>query len=141
MVNVRIADFEADYVALRSIRFTVFVDEQRVPEEMEIDEDDPRCIHVIAYQDDVPVGTGRIDIDQGGRIGRVAVLSSHRGTGVGTALMRTLHAIAVDRGGHRCWCNAQTSAAGFYERLGYSLTDDAPFEEAGIPHVRMECEL
>jgi predicted GNAT family N-acyltransferase len=141
MVTVRIADFEADYAALRAIRFTVFVDEQRVPEDIEIDEDDPRCIHVLALDDAVPIGTGRIDIENSGKIGRVAVLASHRRSGVGEAVMRMLHAIALEHGVTRCWCHAQVSAAPFYEKLGYRITDAEPFDEAGIPHVQMECRL
>ncbi len=141
MVTVRIADFDADYAALRAIRFTVFVDEQRVPEEIEIDDDDPRCIHVLALDDGDPVGTGRIDIAKSGKIGRVAVLAPHRRSGVGEELMKLLHAIAVENGVHRCWCHAQLSAAPFYEKLGYRITDEEPFDEAGIPHVQMECRL
>ena len=141
MLTVRIADFEADYAALRAIRFTVFVDEQRVPEDIEIDDDDPRCIHVLALDDNVPVGTGRIDIEKSGKIGRVAVLDSHRGSGVGEAIMRMLHAIAIERGITGCWCHAQVAAAPFYEKLGYRIGDEAPFDEAGIPHVRMEIRL
>ena len=141
MMTVRIADFEADYAALRAIRFTVFVDEQRVPEELEIDDDDLRCIHVLALDNDFPVGTGRIDIEKSGKIGRVAVLASHRRSGVGEAVMRMLHAIALEQGINRCWCHAQVSAAPFYEKLGYRIGDEEPFDEAGIPHVQMECQL
>ena len=141
MMTVRIADFEADYPALRAIRFTVFVDEQNVPEDIEIDDDDPRCIHVLALDDGLPVGTGRIDIEKSGKIGRVAVLASHRRNGVGEAVMRMLHAIALENGVTGCWCHAQVSAAPFYEKLGYRITDDEPFDEAGIPHVQMAITL
>jgi predicted GNAT family N-acyltransferase len=138
MISVRIADFDADNAALRAVRFTVFVDEQRVPEEIEIDDEDRRCIHVLALDNGVPVGTGRIDIAIDGKIGRVAVLASYRRTGVGAAIMRLLHAVAAENGLARCWCHAQVSAAPFYEKLGYRVTGDEPFDEAGIPHVRME---
>lgn len=141
MITVRIADFEADNAALRAVRFTVFVDEQRVPEEIEIDDEDRRCIHVLAHDDGIPVGTGRVDIEKDGKIGRVAVLALHRRKGVGAAIMRLLHTIASENGLPRCWCHAQVSAAPFYEKLGYRIAGDEPFDEAGIPHVRMECDL
>jgi predicted GNAT family N-acyltransferase len=115
----------------------VFVEEQGVPQEIEIDDRDPLCVHVLAYAGRVPVGTGRIDLGFGGKIGRVAVLATRRRSAVGTALMDALHAIAADHGLSAVWCNAQTSAVPFYLRLGYRITSD-PFYEAGIEHVRME---
>jgi predicted GNAT family N-acyltransferase len=138
---VRIADFGADQADIRAIRFAVFVDEQRVPAEMEIDDSDARCVHLLASDDDAPVGTGRIDLAEGGKVGRVAVVASRRGQGVGTAMMSFVHCVARENSLNNVWCNAQVSAVPFYERLGYRITSAEPFDEAGIPHVRMECEL
>ena len=75
---VRIADFDADMAAIRAIRFAVFVDEQNVPEEHEMDDSDPHCIHLLALDNDLPVGTGRVDVERGGKIGRVAVIAYSR---------------------------------------------------------------
>ncbi len=138
---VRIADYDADEAALRAIRFAVFVDEQQVSEELEIDDTDPRCIHVLAFDGDEPVGTGRIDLAESGKVGRVAVVASRRGQGVGTALMSLIHGVARENTLDQVWCNAQVSALPFYERLGYRVTSAEPFDEAGIPHVRMELSL
>ena len=138
---VRIADFDTDQAEIRAIRFAVFVDEQQVPAEMEIDDSDVRCVHLLASDDDTPVGTGRIDLTESGKVGRVAVLASRRGQGVGTALMSLAHCVARENSLNNAWCNAQVSAAPFYERLGYRITSAEPFDEAGIPHVRMEYEL
>ena len=140
MRRVRRADFDADYAAIRSIRFDVFVDEQHVPASIEMDDRDPFCIHVLAFNDATPVGTGRIDLAASGKIGRLAVLSSMRGQGVGIALMQSLHVIAKDNALESVWCNAQIVAVPFYERLGYRVTGD-PFDEAEIEHVRMERKL
>jgi predicted GNAT family N-acyltransferase len=140
-MQVRLADFVADHAALRAVRFAVFVDEQRVPEEEELDERDPECLHVLAVDGDAAVGTGRLDIAAGGKIGRVAVLASHRGGGVGEALMRRLHALAAEHGLTQVWCNAQVAAVPFYERLGYRVVGEARFFEAGIEHARMEAKL
>ena len=134
---VRDADFTADFASIRRVRETVFIDEQRVPRELEFDDRDPLCFHVLAFEGEVPVGTGRLDLDYGGKVGRVAVVATHRGRGVGTAVMDRLHAIARERNQRRVWCHAQLTAAPFYERLGY-VRDGDVFVEAGIDHVRME---
>ena len=69
-----------------AIRYEVFVDEQNVPEELEIDGLDGEAKHVLAFIDRVPIGTGRILID--GHIGRVAVLKNYRGHGIGKLIMK-----------------------------------------------------
>jgi predicted GNAT family N-acyltransferase len=135
-VHVREADYDADYPAIRRIRFAVFVDEQRVPASLEMDERDPECLHVLAFIAGEPVATGRLDPGLGGKIGRVAVDASVRGQGVGRAVMDRLHAIAAAQGLTRVWCHAQVAAAPFYERLGY-VASGGEFIEAGIPHVMM----
>jgi predicted GNAT family N-acyltransferase len=140
-MQVRLADFVTDYAALRAVRFAVFVDEQRVPEDEELDDRDPECLHVLALDGDAAVGTGRLDLAAGGKIGRVAVTASHRGRGVGAALMRRLHVLAAEHGLTQVWCNAQVSAIPFYERLGYRVAGPERFFEAGIEHVKMEADL
>ena len=134
---VRDADFAADLGCLRHIRETVFIHEQQVPRELEFDERDPLCRHVLAFDGDAAVGTGRLDLELNGKVGRVAVVASHRRRGVGAAIMERLHAIALERGQPRLWCNAQLTAVPFYERLGY-VGSGPTFLEAGIEHVRME---
>lgn len=134
---VRDADFSADFASIRHVRETVFIDEQRVPRELEFDDRDPLCRHVLVFDGDEPVGTGRLDLEYGGKVGRVAVVATHRRAGVGSALMQRLHAIARERKHPRLWCNAQLTAVPFYERLGY-VSSGPTFVEAGIDHVRME---
>ncbi len=137
-MRIRIADFDDDYDALRAVRFTVFVDEQNVPEEIEMDERDPVCEHVLALDDDgEPIGTGRIDLDDSGRVGRLAVVAAHRREGIGTALMEALHELAIESELDSVWCHAQLAAVAFYEQLGYDVGDGDSFMEAGIEHVRM----
>ena len=137
---IRAADYDADHAAIRSVRFAVFVDEQHVPQDIEMDDRDPFCIHLLACEAETPVGTGRIDIAASGKVGRLAVLAGMRGRGLGTALMKRLHAIARENALESVWCNAQVVAVPFYERLGYRVTS-APFDEADIEHVRMERKL
>ena len=139
-MQARDADFTADFASIRHVRETVFIDEQRVPRDLEFDERDPLCLHVLVFDGDTPVGTGRLDLDYGGKVGRVAVVATHRRAGVGTAVMERLHAIASERKQPRLWCHAQLTAVPFYERLGYARSGPI-FVEAGIDHVRMEYAL
>jgi len=136
----RDADFTADFASIRRVRETVFIDEQRVPRELEFDDRDPLCRHVLVFDGDTPVGTGRLDLDYGGKVGRVAVVATYRRGGVGRAVMERLHAIARERKHPKLWCNAQLTAVPFYERLGY-VSSGPVFEEAGIDHVRMDYAL
>jgi len=137
---VRDADFTADFASIRHVRETVFIDEQRVPRELEFDDRDPLCVHVLVFDGDAPVGTGRLDPAYGGKVGRVAVLASHRRRGVGAALMKRLHDIAREQRQTQLWCNAQLTAVAFYEGLGYRRVGPT-FVEAGIDHVRMEYDV
>jgi predicted GNAT family N-acyltransferase len=135
---VRDADFAADFASIRHVRSTVFIDEQRVPRELEFDDRDPLCRHVLVFDGDTPVGTGRLDLGYDGKIGRVAVVATHRSSGVGRTIMERLHAIARGERQPRLWCHAQLAAVPFYERLGY-LQSGPIFVEAGIDHVLMTC--
>lgn len=139
-VRVRDADFTADFADIRHVRSTVFIDEQRVPHELEFDDRDGFCRHVLAFDGDTAVGTGRLDIGYGGKVGRVAVVATHRRGGVGRAIMQRLHAIARAERQVRLWCHAQLTAVPFYEGLGYRSVGPT-FVEAGIDHVRMEYDV
>lgn len=140
MLEVREADFAREGEEIRRVRFDVFVDEQRVPADLEMDDRDAVCVHVLARLGGAAVGTGRLDVEARGKIGRVAVVAAQRGRGVGTAIMRGLHSAARRSGLESVWCHAQVGAAPFYETLGYRRIGEV-FEEAGIPHVRMEAVL
>ena len=95
-LRVRAADWNVDRAALRVVREQVFVREQAVPVELEWDEFDPLCQHVVAEAAGQAIGTGRLLPD--GHIGRMAVLESWRGQGVGSALLVALLRLARDRG-------------------------------------------
>lgn len=133
-VKVAEVDFNECLDEIRLVRFTVFVDEQRVPPEMEMDEWDERSRHVLATVGDRVVGTGRLLPD--GHIGRVAVLQAFRGKGVGQLLMEELMRMGKSSGMTKFVLSAQTQATVFYERLGFVVCGSV-YEEAGIPHVEM----
>jgi predicted GNAT family N-acyltransferase len=130
-VLIRLAHWETDGAALLSIRRFVFVIEQSVPEELEVDGEDPACHHVVAEAGGRAVGTARMMDD--GHIGRVAVLREYRSTGIGTGLMRALLAHGQSLGLTRYYLHGQVSALAFYENLGF-VAEGTVFEEAGIPH-------
>lgn len=132
-----------DWAAARAraapIRFTVFVEEQKVPEDAEIDAWDPQCVHALAFDEGGrALGTARLLPD--GHIGRMAVLKEARQHGVGSALLTALMAEARRRGHRRAALSAQTHAIAFYRRHGYVVVSDE-YMDCGIPHVDMTCEL
>jgi predicted GNAT family N-acyltransferase len=117
------------------IRKAVFVIEQSVPEEIEMDDLDAVAQHVLAFVDGTAVGTGRITAE--GRIGRMAVLREYRGRGVGRDILLAL--VEIGRSYHidRLCLSAQCHAIPFYERMGF-VAQGGVYEEAGIPHRWME---
>jgi len=133
---VRDADWTRDLDALQALRRAVFVVEQDVPEAIEWDGIDADCRHAIAEDGAGGViGCARLLPD--GHIGRVAVVATWRGHGVGDALMRHMIALARSLGHRRLMLNAQTHALRFYERHGFAAVGDE-YDDAGIPHRAME---
>lgn len=137
--TIVIADYARDLPLLRAVREPVFVQEQQVPIELEWDELDPLSVHVVAVDaQGRPVGTGRLTPEH--RIGRMAVLDSWRGHGVGAAILLRLIEVARAMGYPAIELHAQVSAEAFYGRHGFDAYG-AAFEEAGIDHVHMRRAL
>jgi len=121
-----------------TLRHRVFIEEQGIAPEDEYEGDDGACIHVVVYEDDVPVSTGRVKITKNDYvIGRVATLAEHRGKGLATGVMQALIKACCIMGGERQILHAQLTAKAFYEKLGFTPYGEE-FEEAGIPHICME---
>lgn len=138
-VSIRILPWQSARVEAQRVREAVFVVEQGVPREIELDEWDERCDHALAYDAAGQViGTGRLLPD--GHVGRMAVLREARGQGVGARLLEALIERARTRGMGRVVLNAQTHAVPFYSRFGFAV-EGATFMEAGIPHVTMARDL
>ena len=134
MQRIALLDWESARAEASRIRTTVFVQEQGVPVEIEMDDMDAACVHALAYVDGRAVGTGRLLPD--GHIGRMAVLEENRTSGVGGAILASLVAEARRRGMKEVVLSAQTHALGFYRKHGFHELG-AVFEEAGIPHQEM----
>lgn len=124
------------------LRRRVFVEEQSVPADLELDGRDGDAVHAIAREGDDAVGTGRLRRldDVTGKIERVAVLPNYRGEGLGRRLMEALEGEARARDVERIELHAQLDVEGFYHALGYVTVSDV-FEEAGMAHVEMEKRL
>lgn len=132
-----------DLETCRAIRRAVFIVEQNVPEAEEWDGRDGDAIHLLARDaTGAAVGTARILTDGAtGKIGRVAVLQSARGTGAGAALIRAaLDRLRATPGISRAKLGAQTHAIGFYEKLGFAAYGPE-YDDAGIPHRDMAQDL
>lgn len=145
MSDLRIETFgvgDAAQIALALVvRFEVFVREQGVAPEIEIDEhdrNDARAVHVLALEGERPVGAGRYYAHEDGcaQIGRMAVVASYRHRGVGRRLLDALVEKAQEQGYARIVLHAQTQALGFYEHAGFTA-HGVEFLDAGIPHIEM----
>jgi len=137
IIRTRYTDSRA---GIRLVRDEVFINEQGISAGLEEDGRDDLCLHVLVLDGGAPIGTGRIDPEKHGKIGRVAVLAPLRRQGIGTLIMDELEKIAALEGLERVWFHAQDSAVDFYEKMGYRSTG-SPFKEAGIGHIRMEKDL
>ena len=126
-----------------ALRRAVFIEEQRIPAELEWDEHDLTAVHAVARNRlGQVIATGRLVSEAPGlaRVGRMAVHRSLRSGGHGEAVLRALEASAAARGDTAVMLHAQHSAERFYARLGY-LPHGEPFEEAGIAHQEMRRSL
>jgi predicted GNAT family N-acyltransferase len=139
-VRIELMDWPAAQAAASRIRLEVFVHEQGVPLELEMDDRDAQSLHALATPagSAVPVGTARLLPD--GHIGRMAVLREFRRRGTGRALLDALIEQARAAGHSEAIVNAQTYAIAFYERAGFAVSSGV-FDEAGIPHAEMRRPL
>jgi predicted GNAT family N-acyltransferase len=141
-VEVIAIESPADMERAYAIRRRVFIEEQRVPEEIEMDSEDAHALHALAIADGVAIGCGRM-VEHGAgevKIGRMAVLQEFRNTGVGALILRFLIDRARERGVRKAVLHAQLTAEGFYLKQGFTPVGGI-FEEAGIAHRLMEREL
>nr|WP_316639145.1 YbgC/FadM family acyl-CoA thioesterase [uncultured Roseateles sp.] len=139
MVEVKVGDWATLGEHAHAIRQQVFVEEQKIPAQMEWDEADASCTHAVAYNRfGVPLATGRALEHVPGvvKIGRMAVQRGMRSGGVGRSVLDALMRSAREQGYREVVLHAQMSAAPFYIRAGFVQRGEV-FEEAGIGHVEM----
>ncbi len=138
MARIELLSWEDARAHASPIRFRVFVEEQGVPREIELDEQDAVSLHALAFEGETPVATGRLLPD--GHIGRMAVLPAWRGRGIGALLLRSLIAKAKQRGDREVALSAQVHAVPFYRAQGF-LPEGEEYMEAGIRHQAMKRAL
>jgi YbgC/YbaW family acyl-CoA thioester hydrolase len=144
MVSLQVGDWAGLGEDARAVRTAVFVEEQRIPKDLEHDAADLSAVHAVARNRlGQPVATGRL-IPTGtpgvSQVGRLAVNRVLRGGALGTQVLQALTDAARARGDREVMLHAQRSAIGFYDRLGWKRRGEA-FEEAGIPHQEMVLPL
>ncbi len=142
-MEIKKADTEELYNQCLDIRMKVFVMEQNVPSDIEVDEHEESSTHFVLYDDaGEAVGTVRYRPIEDGmiKVERMAVLKAHRGKRYGYDLMKGVHRHARTAGYRKAKLGAQVHAIPFYEKLGYSIASEE-FDDAGIPHRYMVREL
>ncbi|MGX6442217.1 GNAT family N-acetyltransferase [Neobacillus sp. K501] len=136
-MTVKIVENENELNDAFSVRKTVFIGEQNVPAEEEIDQYEDEATHFVSYQNGSPIGAGRFRVVDGyGKVERICVLKEARKTGAGKAIMNEIEAHAIKHGVEKLKLNAQTHAIPFYSGLGYEVVSEE-FLDAGIPHKTM----
>ena len=140
-MTVKIVENQKELEDAFSVRKTVFINEQNVPAEEEIDQHEDDSTHFVFYKDEIPAGAGRFRfVDGYGKVERICVLKEARKSGAGKAIMDEIEKFASTKGLRRLKLNAQTHAIPFYSGLGYEIVSEE-FMDAGIPHKTMVKEL
>jgi len=136
-IHVKRVSSKKEMAQAYDIRMRVFVQEQGVPAEIELDRDDNRAIHFLALVSGKPAGTARLVKNRGAvKIGRMAVLKPFRRKGVGKTLLRQAIATAKKLHANKIYLHAQVAVTGFYEKQNFRCAGPI-FDEAGIPHRKM----
>ncbi|WP_102261907.1 GNAT family N-acetyltransferase [Mesobacillus jeotgali] len=138
-MEVKIVNNDQELADAFEVRKTVFIHEQNVPEEEEIDQFESDSVHFVLYDDNrKAAGAGRFRVLDGiGKVERICVLKENRKTGAGVAVMNKIEEYAKSQGISTLKLNAQTHAIPFYSRLGYESVSEE-FMDAGIPHKTMK---
>lgn len=140
-MNVKIVSNEQELNDAYSVRKRVFIDEQNVPAEEEIDDKEASSTHFVLYENNEPIGAGRFRIfDEYGKVERICVLKEYRKSGAGKAIMTGIENYASENGIAALKLNAQTQAIPFYSGLGYETISEE-FLDAGIPHKTMKKKI
>ncbi|MFC4024443.1 GNAT family N-acetyltransferase [Oceanobacillus longus] len=119
------------------VRMKVFVEEQNVPPEEELDEHDASATHFVTYDNNNPIAASRLRfVDEYGKLERICVIKDYRGKSYGKQIIIEMEKVITEKGYKNAKLNAQTHAEEFYKKLGYE-TVSGEFLDAGIPHVTM----
>jgi len=138
ILEILIKPWKESEVEASLVRQEVFVQEQKVPAELELDEFDPFAAHALAYLEARCIGAGRL-VDLGGglyQIGRMAILAPFRNQGIGLQILEKLAVLAKTQGAKSIVLHSQVVAIPFYEKLGFK-SEGPIYDEVGMPHRNM----
>ncbi len=137
MITTKHVTNSTELAQVFEIRTAVFIEEQGTPAEDEFDEYEQTAEHILVYDDNEPVASGRLRVVDGvGKLERICVVASHRKHGFGKVVVETLENMTKEKGLSKAKLHGQTQAEDFYKRLGYVTASDV-FMEDNIPHVLM----
>ena len=141
-LDVKIAQDKSEMAACMWLRRLIFIKEQNVAEQEEIDGKDSICTHVLAVSNGLPVGAARFQqIDTFVKIQRVCVLKEHRKHGIGVKLIKfIIGQVSSSEGIASIRLGAQTHALEFYHKLGF-IECSEEYLDAGILHRNMEMKI
>lgn len=134
-MEINIVSWEEAQSALRLIRQKVFIEEQRVPEDLEWDGTDKIATHLLGKEGNRPVACARITSD--GKLGRLAVLKEYRKHGWGSRLLKAAEQYLMEQKKPKLYLNSQANSYYFYFQSGYRPEEEM-FWDANIPHIRMQ---
>ena len=142
LLDIRFTQNNKDMLSCLDLRRTVFIEEQNVPENEEVDGDDPDCDHILLTVSDIPVGTARLKYyNDFIKVQRVCVLKNYRGQGIGSKIINFIirHVEKNDiRSSVRL--GSQIHALEFYKRLGF-IEFGEDYLDACILHIDMEFQI
>ena len=140
-MQIKVAQTQSDFFQIVRIRAEVFIREQNVDSEIEMDIKDDTAIHCLATLNNKPAGCLRFLInDDGVTVGRVTVLKPYRRMKIGKAMMEFVETLPEVKEKGKIAVHAQLTARDFYLNCGFHEVSDI-YEEANILHVSMEKEI
>lgn len=138
--KIKLVENQNEFNQIMEIRKKVFVEEQNVPLNIEIDGLDSETDHVIAFLDDEPIGCARIRTNKIAKLERIAIIKKHRGKGFGKRLTNFLIDYCKKKNFNEICVHSQTYVSGFYKKHGFIIRGK-PFYEADIEHVEMYIKI
>ena len=141
-LNYKLIESEKELAEAFKVRKEVFVEEQGISEDIELDNNDSEAMHIVVKDGKRVIGTARVlfpSLDVA-KIERMAILRHFRGKGIGSRIISFLLAELRNRQTRKVVLHAQYSSVAFYKSHGFAESS-IPFNEAGIRHLKMEREL
>ena len=142
LLDIRFTQNNKDMLSCLDLRRTVFIEEQNVPENEEVDGDDPDCDHILLTVSDIPVGAARLKYyNDFIKVQRVCVLKNYRGQGIGSKIINFIIRHVEKNDIHSSVrLGSQIHALEFYKRLGF-IEFGEEYLDAGILHKDMEFQI